>query len=75
MIFKKGQEMSDSHNDRQTKDSRDPESKSASSQADGTKRDSDLDPASSGTTPLVGETPDSGDRQGSGGVEGTGNNG
>lgn len=36
-----------------------------SSSADGTQ-----DPADSGTTPLGGETPDSGDRKGPGGVEG-----
>ena len=94
--FKKGQDMSNRYNDRQTSDSPDSDSKNASqtsgsreesmkdsgkdsfgeknatNQADGTKRDSNLDPASSGTTPLVGETPESSDRQSPGGVEGTG---
>lgn len=48
--------------------------RSSADQADGTKRDAKLDPASSGTAPLAGETPDSSDRQSPGGVEGTGNN-
>ena len=42
----------------------------ATSQADGTKS-GELDPASSGTAPLGGETPDSNDRQSPGGVEGS----
>ena len=45
----------------------------ASSQADGSKS-GEQDPASSGTTPLSGDTADSNDRQGPGGVEGTGSN-
>ena len=46
--------------------------RTASSQADGTTRSEDLDPASSGTAPLAGETPESSDRQSPGGVEGPG---
>ena len=47
--------------------------RSASSQADGTKS-GEQNPASSGTAPLAGETPDSNDRQSPGGVEGTSGN-
>ena len=46
----------------------------ATSQADGTKTDSDLDPASSGTTPLGGESQSASDRPGPGGVEGESGN-
>ena len=48
--------------------------RTASSQADGTTRSADLDPASSGTASLAGETPESSDRQSPGGVEGSGGN-
>ena len=46
----------------------------AANQADGVKRDPDLDPASSGTTPLGGETREANDRPGPGGVEGESGN-
>jgi|SRR5687768_7947607 len=46
----------------------------ASNQADGVKRDSDLDPASSGTSPLGGESREANDRPGPGGVEGESGN-
>ena len=45
----------------------------SSSQADGSKS-GEQDPASSGTTPMSGETADSNDRQSPGGVEGTSGN-
>lgn len=102
MISKKGQAMTDSYNDRQTSDSRDPNAKDASQtsgnreesmkdsdsdafgenpksdrkasgQADGAKS-GELDPASSGTAPLAGDTSDSNDRQSPGGVEGASGN-
>jgi hypothetical protein len=43
-------------------------------QSDGVKRDPDLDPASSGTTPLGGESREANDRPGPGGVEGESGN-
>ena len=46
----------------------------ATNQADGVKRDPDLDPASSGTTPLGGESREANDRPGPGGVEGESGN-
>ena len=39
-------------------------------QGDGSSEQGNQDPAESGTTPLGGESPDSGDRKGPGGVEG-----
>lgn len=44
--------------------------RNATNQADGTKTGSELDPASSGTTPLGGESQAANDRPGPGGVEG-----
>lgn len=61
--------MNDSGEDAFGKKSPQPD-RSGATQADGTKRDDDLDPASSGTTSLGGESRAANERPGPGGIEG-----
>jgi len=61
--------MNDSGKDAFGKKSPQPD-RGAATQADGTKRDDELDPASSGTTSLGGESRAANERPGAGGIEG-----